>query len=78
MTFNIIMLVWSTFFTGFGLASGHWVTFGIHLVCAVYWTVSLILKKKKSAEPVVNISEETKEAFKNLGVSITVNGKEIL
>jgi formate-dependent nitrite reductase membrane component NrfD len=78
MTFNIIMLVWSTFFTGLSLASGHWVAFGIHLVCAVYWTVSLILKKKKSAEPVVNVSEETKEALKNLGVSITINGKEIL
>jgi hydrogenase-4 membrane subunit HyfE len=78
MTFNIIMLVICAFLTGFGLASGHWVAFGISIVCTVYWTVSLILKKKKSAEPVVNISEETKEAFKNLGVSITVNGKEII
>jgi hypothetical protein len=78
MALNIIMLVWSTFFTGYCLASGHWVAFDIHVACAIYWAVSLILKKKKSAEPVVNVSEETKEALKNLGVSITINGKEII
>jgi hypothetical protein len=72
------MLVICAFLTGLGLASGHWVAFSISIVCTVYWTVSLILKKKKSAEPVVNVSEETKEALKNLGVSITINGKEII
>lgn len=78
MTFDIIMLVWSAFFTGLSLASGHWVAFGIHIVCAVYWAVSLILKNKKKSKAVVNMSDDTKETLKNLGIKININGNDIV
>ena len=78
MTFNIIMLAYSTFFTGYGLASGHWVTFWINLVCGIYWTICLIYnQRKKKTETTVTVSDETKETLSNLGIKVVVNGKEI-
>lgn len=78
MVFSISMLVWSAFFTGYGLASGHWITFGIQLGCAIYWTVSIIYKNKKKKETTVTMSDEAKETLKNLGMKVVVNGKEIV
>ena len=78
MKFNTFMLAWSTFCAGYGLASGHWVTFGINLACAVYWTVSLILKNRKKTEPEVTISDEAREYFSSHNMKVVVNGKEIV
>ena len=78
MTFNIIMLAYSTFFVGYGLAIGRWVTFGINLACAIYWTVSIILKNRKKTEPVVTMSDEAKEYFTTHNMKVVVNGKEIV
>lgn len=78
MTFNIIMLAYSTFFTGYGLASGRWVTFWINLVCGIYWAVSLVLKNRKKTETTVTVSDEAREYFTNNNIKVVVNGKEII
>lgn len=78
MTFNIIMLTVCSFFAGLSLAVNHWIAFGITFSCAIYWTVSLILKNKKKSKAVVNMSDDTKEALKNLGIKININGTDIV
>ena len=78
MTFNIIMLNLMSFFTGFSFASGHWIAGIVNGLCAVYWLVRIIQENKKTVETAVQISEETKEILKELGIKINVNGKEVI
>jgi hypothetical protein len=72
------MLTVCSFFAGSSLAVNNWIVFGSSLGCAIYWAVSLILKNKKKSKAVVNMSDDTKETLKNLGIKININGTDIV
>ena len=77
-TFRTIMLTICAFLTGLNWSTHNWIAFTISMVCGIYWAVCLTLENKKKKQPVVDISDETKETLKNLGIKININGKEVI
>ena len=77
MTFNIIMLTLMSFFTGFSFASDHWIAGIVNSLCMTFWLIQIIRENKKTVETTVMVSDEAKEKFKELGITLSVNGQEI-